>query len=282
MKYIITFSLTLLISLQSYSQVYMKGNSSGHKANFPEQEILDNSKFECIYQYTVMDTELQYSKEMYRMLQIGDKYAKFSDYGCYRMDSVLASIDKSKLTLYEFTRIFNTYTPSMDYILKEKQTNQLKVYDRVFTDRYMYEEEVPNFKWTLSKDTLTICGYLCHKATSTFRGRHWLAWYSDLAINEGPWKFCGLPGLILQIEDSNHEHLFTAISIRKNESDITRKKQSNTKTTRQKFNKALSIYKSNPGSIISGSQLAPKDKDGNEIPIKKKKIFFNPIEKEEE
>lgn len=61
------------------------------------------------------------------------------------------------------------------------------------------------------------------QSKSTFRGRHWLAWYSDLPISEGPWKFCGLPGMILRIEDSNHEHLFTAISIRNIKSNITRK-----------------------------------------------------------
>uniref|UniRef100_UPI00359C6B78 GLPGLI family protein n=1 Tax=Bacteroides thetaiotaomicron TaxID=818 RepID=UPI00359C6B78 len=282
MKKIIIISITLFIYLQGYSQVYMKGNNSSHTANFPELEILDVSKLECIYQYTIMDTELQDSKEMYRILQIGEKYVKFLDYGCYRMDSVLNHIDKAKLTLHEFTRIFNTYSPSMDFILKEKRIGKLTVYDRIFTDRYMYEEPVSNFKWSLLKDTMTICGYLCHKATTTFRGRHWVAWYSDLPISEGPWKFCGLPGIILRIEDSNHEHLFTAISIRNIKGNITRKKQSNTKTTRQKFNKALAIYKSNPGSIISGSQLAPKDKDGNEIPIRKKRMFFNPIEKEEE
>lgn len=50
----------------------MKGNNNSHTANFPELEKLDVSKLECIYQYTIMDTELQDSKETYRILQIGE------------------------------------------------------------------------------------------------------------------------------------------------------------------------------------------------------------------
>lgn len=52
------------------------------------------------------------------------------------------------------------------------------------------------------KDSLSILDYKCIKATTRFRGRDYTAWVTkELPINDGPWKFYGLPGLILQIED---------------------------------------------------------------------------------
>jgi hypothetical protein len=39
----------------------------------------------------------------------------------------------------------------------------------------------------------------CKKATTNFRGRYWEAWYTEeIPIGQGPWKLCGLPGMILK------------------------------------------------------------------------------------
>ncbi|RQE01044.1 GLPGLI family protein, partial [Prevotella intermedia] len=42
-------------------------------------------------------------------------------------------------------------------------------------------------------------GMECKKATTNFRGRYWEVWYTeDIPISQGPWKLCGLPGMILK------------------------------------------------------------------------------------
>lgn len=77
-----------------------------------------------------------------------------------------------------------------------------------------YEEPIPNLDWEMLPGESTICGYPCQKARVTFRGRTWTVWYTlELPYSDGPWKLCGLPGLILKAEDSKRDFLFSAYRI---------------------------------------------------------------------
>jgi GLPGLI family protein len=45
------------------------------------------------------------------------------------------------------------------------------------------------------------------KATTEFAGRKWTAWFAEeLPFNDGPYKFKGLPGLIVKISDETNSH----------------------------------------------------------------------------
>lgn len=72
------------------------------------------------------------------------------------------------------------------------------------------------FDWQLQDGDSIVCGYPCHKATTIFRGRIWTVWYTlDLPYSDGPWKFCGLPGLVLYAYDSEDKFRFNCIGIEK-------------------------------------------------------------------
>lgn len=72
------------------------------------------------------------------------------------------------------------------------------------------------FDWQLLDGDSIVCGYPCHKAVTTFRGRTWTVWYTlDLPYSDGPWKFCGLPGLVLYAYDSEDKFRFNCIGIEK-------------------------------------------------------------------
>ncbi|WP_418894637.1 GLPGLI family protein [Limibacterium fermenti] len=79
---------------------------------------------------------------------------------------------------------------------------------------FMYKEEMPVIDWTLTTDTSTVFYIPCRKATAFFRGRQYEAWFaSSIPIGEGPWKFHGLPGLILKVSDSKLQILFECTGI---------------------------------------------------------------------
>ena len=66
----------------------------------------------------------------------------------------------------------------------------------------MITEKYEKQQWQLLDSTRNISGYPCKLAVCQFRGRTYKAWYTtEIEIEEGPWKFHGLPGLIVEIAD---------------------------------------------------------------------------------
>lgn len=88
--------------------------------------------------------------------------------------------------------------------------------DKLFKHFYLYTEQMQCPEWKISSEKKIVAGYTCQKAETTFLGRKWTAWFtSDIPIQDGPWKLCGLPGLILQAEDADTDYSFVCIEIKK-------------------------------------------------------------------
>ncbi|AQX10629.1 hypothetical protein BAY32_15425 [Elizabethkingia ursingii] len=69
--------------------------------------------------------------------------------------------------------------------------------------------------WHIEKNTDKYNGFSIQKATTNFAGRKWVAWFtSDIPIPDGPYKFYGLPGLILKLEDNTDSHKFNLTGIK--------------------------------------------------------------------
>ncbi|MEQ8627539.1 GLPGLI family protein [Ekhidna sp.] len=74
---------------------------------------------------------------------------------------------------------------------------------------YIIEDSVLNHNWKITSENKEILGFNCQKATLTFRGRKYEAWFApDIPVAAGPWKFHGLPGLILEVVDNARQVVF--------------------------------------------------------------------------
>lgn len=105
-------------------------------------------------------------------------------------------------------------------IFKNRLRNEILTVDNVSLrdpterTRFRFTEHIPPQKWAIVGDTLTVLGYMSYKATTSFRGRNYTAWFTpDIPINEGPFKFYGLPGLILKIKSDDGVFSFQAIGL---------------------------------------------------------------------
>jgi GLPGLI family protein len=76
-------------------------------------------------------------------------------------------------------------------------------------DSYLIEDAMPTIDWKISSDTATFGGLHCQKATGHFKGRDYMAWFCpDMPLHVGPWKFNGLPGVIVQAYDAKKDVQF--------------------------------------------------------------------------
>jgi GLPGLI family protein len=74
-------------------------------------------------------------------------------------------------------------------------------------DFFIYDK-VPKPHWKIDESkTKKIAGYQCYKATAVFRGSNVIAYFTkELPYSAGPFKFYGLPGLILELKPENMNH----------------------------------------------------------------------------
>jgi|GEM_PF-5962958 len=100
----------------------------------------------------------------------------------------------------------------------DKASDCLRMTMPIFSKDFYVEERglSQKFRWELSDDTpKEILGYQCRSARIRFRGRDYVAYYaSDLLFDAGPYKFRGLPGLILEIHTVDFRFHYVANAVR--------------------------------------------------------------------
>lgn len=94
-----------------------------------------------------------------------------------------------------------------------KQYPDFKIYlfRNISTDKYKIKEDQKP-EWKILPEKQKIGAYQAQKAITSFGGREWTAWFTtDLPFQDGPYKFYGLPGLIVKLEDATGSHIMTMI-----------------------------------------------------------------------
>jgi len=123
------------------------------------------------------------------------------------------------------------------YITKNIPGQKVYYHDKIVGKQIYYQEDRP-MKWEITNIIEQQNGYPAQKAITNFGGRLWTAWFTkEINISDGPYKFSGLPGLIVKLEDDKGDYKFDLVKkiIIKNsfeEPDISDAKQS----TRINFN----------------------------------------------
>jgi len=97
------------------------------------------------------------------------------------------------------------------FITKEIPEQKVYYHDKVAAKQIYYQEDRP-VKWEITNETGKQNGYPTQKAVVNFGGRVWTAWFTkDIAISDGPYKFSGLPGLIVKLEDDKGDYRFDLV-----------------------------------------------------------------------
>ncbi|MDR1369098.1 MAG: GLPGLI family protein [Dysgonamonadaceae bacterium] len=184
---------------------------------------IDSAKLKCTYEFLYLNDSIEntYSSSELYIVQIGKDHVKSYFYKTFYRDSM----ESTPAGINELTNMVNTfvkepanygkYPPFLSrgdfpvHIYKDYKKEKIITTDWISSHRFTYEEKLVPQDWTIIGDTMTILGYSCQKAQCSFRGREWEAWFAaDIPVSEGPWKFSGLPGLILMLKDTQSHYSF--------------------------------------------------------------------------
>ncbi|WP_346239485.1 GLPGLI family protein [Niabella insulamsoli] len=207
------------------------------------KHIRDTAKREVIY------TEIM-------VLLHGKNGSLFRSYNGYLADSV-----REKNLTESLNRGINgsiTVKPTgksyiKDMILKNTADNKMIIISRIL-DYYYWIEPTPNINWTIYPDLQNHYNLTCQKATCTFRGRKYTAWFTnEIPINDGPWKFSGLPGLIVKIYDSKNEISFEFSGMATLSKNLIAIPENSFLTNRKEFLNLRQAYLENPMQFLQNS-----------------------------
>ena len=150
-------------------------------------------------QFKIDSTSTDYIKTK-MVLDINPKDVKFYEDKFLRMDSINRANQNYGFRTWGFQNI----------ITRERDSFKNKNFEKS-DDLYVYQTYDP-MKWSLSNETKMADKYLLQKATTSFGGRSWTAWFcKDFPYNEGPYKFRGLPGLIFEMYDSKSQFKYSIL-----------------------------------------------------------------------
>ena len=202
-------------------------------ASAQTKDSLDCTVFTIGYDYKVSTTDKEgnaVTDSLRTVLLVGSKMTKTMGYYTHKYKI----LNEDKREYYdEYQREGMAHVPAIFVSLADKK---MDVQEDVPPYHYVYQES-GDLQWTLLDDTLTISGYLCHKAQTAYGGRTWYAYYTeDIPSSAGPWKLNGLPGLILKAEDAESIFCFEMFELTQQSIAITNPADATiNKTKRDKF-----------------------------------------------
>ncbi len=255
-----------------------------------DYNILDTAKLKCYYSYDLQQdsTDINSLRTQQMVLLVGKTQKSiFKKYSSFLFDSISIARKKYPDTNEMMSLIgrFGTGSGVANFsVIKDVPNKKVTLLTGFPGSNFLIEEKLAPMKWELEEEEKVVANYKCKKATCHFAGRDYIAWYTlEIPISEGPYKFSGLPGLIVKIEDAKGEHRFelTEIENVKDENNpicYGKRRYINAKV--KDFLKAYSIY--NNGGTAALQQGGAYFENPNEAKIRKRmRARNNFIEKSE-
>lgn len=190
-----------------------------------------------------------------------------------------------------------TDKPGMVSYRVTKQYPDFKTYlfRSISMDKYKIREDKKP-EWKILPEKQKIGAYNAQKATTSFGGRDWTAWFTtDIPIQDGPYIFYGLPGLIVKIEDATGSHSMQLIgnkTLKEQEKETELQLPGNVKilgldgkeieVSKDQFKKAWKAYVNDPTKNMREMMMRNGGESGTKVAFKVKttdgKEFSDPNE----
>lgn len=187
------------------------------------------------------------TKENY-ILDIGTKETKYYTYDFFVADSLITNN-------IPFPKEMKLNTS--DIIVHKNNNNEFFQYDLLENTVFQLQTNDTQ-KWNLSQEKKNVKNLSLQKAITTWGGRNWTAWFAEeIPFQEGPYKFHGLPGLIVEIYDDKKNYHFELVrseKIKEEENQfIEMSEKMGIPITWEKYKTAKIKYYESPVNFIKNS-----------------------------
>ncbi len=224
-------------------------------------DVLGTSKYVALYDYNVNTTDkggAPVAETYVTALRIGDDGALFTDYLTYKSDSLIACgapAQEIKNAADECGKAEFFFEPT---VVQNMPEGMVVVYDQTAIKLATYSEPFGEIAWELTGETDSVAGYQASAAIGEYGGRKWKVWFTEeIPVTFDPWKLAGLPGLVLQADDSEGLLGFRLIQFTKSEVPLAIAKNANVvKTERDKFIRQKNSNLQNPMEAINPASIS--------------------------
>lgn len=170
-----------------------------------------NQRFIYEYRFVKDSTKKHNAESAIMYLDVAKKGSKFYNRNNFVADSITNERVKSgNFDLKDIKVKEPKYTIEKNY--PDYKVLYFNIMDAV---EYKVSDD-RKINWQILPDKEKIGELNAQKAVGEFAGRKWIAWFvSEIPIQDGPYKFHGLPGLIIKIEDTTSSHIFILKAIKK-------------------------------------------------------------------
>lgn len=133
------------------------------------------------------------------------------------------------VTLYELIPNENNGWSSRQedfYMYRNLENSEMLDIRKSLGSEYVIIDSLQCLTWKIRNDMKEIVGHICMNAYfyDTLRNKEIVAWFAlDMPYPIGPYGYCGLPGVILELDMNNGAQIITATSIIPDENIIIEK-----------------------------------------------------------
>lgn len=216
------------------------------------------------YQFIPDSTSIENKVSQIMILNINKDQSEFYSLEKMKLDSTLLDKRNKGSNDPRFTRTeyITTYR-----ILKYPNNKTLDHMLTLGVSPYVLKDN-REINWKLESEFTEILAFKVQKATTIFGGRKWIAYFTkDIPFFDGPYKFRGLPGLIVKIADENEQHVFELIGVKTSPESFVYPSSVSLKdlpaVDYTMFIKKFKEYRGNPAADLIGSIPDQPDRNGN-------------------
>jgi len=240
--------------------------------------IAQNKRFIYEYKFISDSTNLEDVKTEMMFLDTTKDGSKYYSYTVFNSDSLMkADLEKQLAATGSINVKSDMRKGDVRYsVTKTYPDYKINLHRRLGMDAYNISDD-RKINWKILSEKEKIGEWNVQKAETDFAGRHWIAWFStEIPIQDGPYKFNGLPGLIVKIEDKTGSHKMELKGIKNitGNVDINVFEAKEIAINSKQFQKVIKEYENDPTKGIKqiqmgGTSIILTGKDGTSTKIAK-------------